>query len=79
MKVTVVQTPEKVIPDAVVRRAIEYLDSSTDYREFLPRRQRMEPSAPRRSHEHTSAVEDFLLVFMPIFLVGIAILAVVYN
>ncbi len=69
---------ENVIPDAVVRRAIEYLDSSTDYREVLPPRPRMEPSAPRRSRKRSSDVEDFLLVFMPIFLIGLGILAAVY-
>lgn len=72
-------TAENVIPDAVVRRAIEYLDSSTDYREVLPRRPRMEPSALRRSHKRTSDVEDFLLVFVPILLVCITIVTAIWR
>ncbi len=74
----VVQPPEKIIRDAVVRRAIEYLDSSTSYREFLPRQHQAQTNPYRRSPKRKSDVEDFLLVFLPIFLIAMAILAVVY-
>jgi len=75
----VVEAPENPIPGAVVRRAIESLDSSTDYREFLPQQHRAQTSYRRGPHKRINHVEDFLLVFMPIFLAGIAILAVVYK
>ncbi len=73
------QTAERVIPDSIVRRAIEYLDSSTDYRECIPRQRPIEMTSRRRARQRRSDVEDFLLVFMPIFLVGIAVLAIVYK
>ena len=79
MKVRIVQTEEKVLPDAVVRRAIEYLDSSTDYREFIPRQHESHPSSRHGVHDRRSDIDDFLLVFVPIFLVAIAVLAVVYG
>lgn len=75
----VVQPPENIIPDAVIRRAIEYLDSSTSYRESLPRQHQAQTSPYRRSHKRASHVEDFLLVLVPIFLIGVAILTAVYN
>ncbi len=79
MKTTDVQTTKKVIPDSIVRRAIEYLDSSTDYRECIPRQHPMEMTSRRRARKRRSDVDDFLLVFMPIVLVGIAVLAIVYK
>ncbi len=79
MKATDVQTTERVIPDSIVRRAIEYLDSSTDYRECIPRQHPIEATSRRRTRHRRSDVNDFLLVFMPIFLVCIAILAIVYK
>ena len=75
----VFEIPQKPIPDVVVRRAIEYLDSSTDYREFVARRQRIEMKIRRTQRKRTNDVDDFLLVFMPIFLIGIAVVAVVYR
>ena len=38
MKHTIEEIPEAVVPDSVVRKAIDCLDSSTDYRECLPSR-----------------------------------------
>ena len=78
MKLTIVQTPRKLIPDAVVRRAIEYLDSSTDYRESLPPHQQMQTTSRRERSKRTNDVEEFLLVFVPILLVGVAVVAAVY-
>lgn len=79
MKARVVQTEQTVLPDAVVRRAIEYLDSSTDYRQFIPRRRETQPSSGHEVRARRNDVDDFLLVFMPIFLVAVAVLAVVYG
>ena len=71
MKLTVVGPPE-VIPDTAARSAIEYLDSSTDYREVLPRQKRMQATWPRGQRKRRNDVEDFVLVFVPFLLVGIA-------
>ncbi len=79
MKSTVVYMPEQVISDAAVRRAIEYLDSSTDYREVFPRQQRIETTSRRRPRIRGTDVDDFLLVFVPFLLVGIAIVAVCWK
>ncbi len=79
MKATDVQTTESVVPDSIVRRAIEYLDSSTDYRECIPRQHPIEMTSRRRTRRRRSDVNDFLLAFMPIFLTGIAVVAVVYR
>ena len=79
MKHTVGKTPETIVPDSVVRRAIDCLDSSTDYRECLPDQHRMQTIPRRGRHKRTNDVEDLLLVHMPILLVGIAILAIVSN
>ncbi len=79
MKQTVVKTPETIVPDSVVRRAIDYLDSPTDYRECLPDQHRVQTIPRRGPHKRTNDVEDFLLVFVPLLLVAIAIVAVVLK
>ncbi len=79
MKSTIVYIPEKVVSDATVRRAIEYLDSSTDYREVLPRQQRVESTSRRKARIRRTDVDDFVLVFVPFLLVGIAILVVCWK
>ncbi len=79
MKATDVQITERIIPDSIVRRAIKYLDSSTDYREFVARQQRIDTTYLGRTRNRRSDVNDFLLVFIPILLVAIAILAIVYK
>ncbi len=76
MKSTVVYIPEKVVSDTAVRRAIEYLDSSTDYREVAPRQQHVESPSRRRARRRRIDVEEFVLVFLPFLLVAIALLAV---
>ncbi len=79
MKSTDVYMPEKVISDTAVRGAIGYLDSSTDYREVLPRQQRIEMTSRRRPRIRRTDVDDFVLVFVPFLLVGIAIVAVCWK
>jgi hypothetical protein len=79
MKSTVVYLPEKVISDTAVRRAIEYLDSSSDYREVFPRQQRIETTSRRRARIRRTDVDDLVLVFVPFLLVGIAIVAVCWK
>ncbi len=79
MKSTVVYIPEKVASDAAVRRAIEYLDSSTDYREVIPRQQRVESTSRRRARIRRTDVDDFVLAFVPFLLVGIAIVVVCWK
>jgi len=79
VKHAVVTAPDTTVADSVVRRAIDCLDSSTDYREGLPSQQWIRPSYSRRRHKRSDDIEEFLLVYMPILLVGIAILAIVYN
>ncbi len=71
----VVEIPERAIPDTIVRRAIEYLDSSTDYREDLPPQQRMQTTLRRAQRKRRTDIEEFVLVFVPFFLVAIALLA----
>lgn len=71
----VVEIPEKAIPDTIVRRAIEYLDSSTDYREALPPQQRMRTISRRAQRKSRTDIDDFVLVFVPFLLVAIALLA----
>ena len=76
MKLTVLRPKETVVPDHIVREAIAYLDSATDYREFRPRAQWPQAPSGHGRRNRANDVDEFLLVFVPFLLVAVAIIAV---
>ena len=69
MKSTQVLTTTANASDALISRAISYLDSGTDYRECLPDRETMGPLSQRTSERE--------LVLVPVLLIGALILVAV--
>lgn len=76
MNQTVEKATNTIVPDWIVKNAIDYLDSATDYRECLPADSRTRTSARHAARKRTNDVEDFLLVFAPFLVIAIAIIAV---
>ena len=75
MKAKRVQTNEMDVPDDLVRTAIAGLDSPTDYRECLPAVTLRTVPLDTGLQAATDNTDNFLIVFVPLFLVVIAIAA----
>ena len=79
MKPTALKTPRPMVGDDVVRSVIEYLDSATDYEEYLPAQQTTPATFRCESRRPSWRVGDFLLgfslTFVPLLIIGLSLAA----
>jgi hypothetical protein len=64
-------------PDEIVSMTIAYLDSSTDYREFIGRTEQPPVMRRRRSRRPQSQEESLWLLLVPVSIIIIAVIALI--
>ena len=64
-------------PDEIVSTAIAYLDSPTDYREFIRRIEQPRVTRRRRNRRRQSQEESLWLLLVPVSIIIIAVIVLI--
>ncbi len=77
MKPTITTNSEAAINDEIVRKAIAYLDSPTNYREFIPHEEDRPATSHRQAKTCTSDDGDIWLLLVPVLVIVLALITAI--